>query len=227
MRIKNPDVTLTVTDDHFNRAVAGDPCHCTIGEATHDALKDFIPALNLKDVDAATIQVHPATIDGEPVVSVGFVATDSRDEEVTVRFLLEQTAAFKVAYVTDNRATAGMRRAARTKPYAFAATEVKIRKRDRRIRPDVAGNPTLTPEKHVAGRATNMAQRSATADEAVARTLESLEGAAKAKELPYKLTAQLKRHAAKRAVASFEARGTKPRTSTPVKVYTKKRFYVG
>lgn len=225
MRIKNPEVSLTVTDDHFNRAVAGDPCHCTIGEATHDALGDLIPALNLKDVDAATISVHPADIDGEPAVSVGFIATDKEDTEVTVRFLLQDTAAFKVAYVTDNRAKSAMQRRAARKPYSLSATEFKIRKRDRDSRPDTPGNVTVTPERHIVGVAANVARRASSAEETAALLVENLTAKSKAGTLPYKLTASLKRYAAGQAASAFGNIGTKPRSAKHVKVYTRKRFY--
>lgn len=225
MRIKNPQVSLTITDDHFNRAVAGDPCHCTIGEATHDALGDLIPALNLKDVDAATISVHPADVDGEPAVSVGFVATDQEDTEVTVRFLLQDTAAFKVAYVTDNRGKKSMQRAAARKPYVLATSEFKIRKRDARSRPDTPGNVTVVPERHIAGLASNVAHRSSSAEETATRTVDLLTRKAKDGTLPYRLTASLKRYAAGQAATSFGNKGTKPRAAKNIKVYTSKRFY--
>src|SRR6202000_1402648 len=187
MRTKNPEVTLTVSDDHFKRAVPGDPCHCTIGEATRDALDKLIPALDLQDVDASTISVHPADKDGTPVVSVGFVATDQNDDEVTVRFLLEDTAAFKVAYVTDNRAKASMQRRARRNPYQLSTSEFKIRKRDRATRPDTPGNPTVTPQRHIVSVASTIAHRASSAEETAQRTVEKLEAKAKAKQLPYRL----------------------------------------
>ena len=227
MRTKTPEVFLTVTDDHFARAVPGDPCHCTIGEATKDALDKIIPALELKAVDAATIQVHPAEIEGEPVVSVGFLAIDKEETEVSVRFLLEQTSAFKVAYVTDNRATGQMRRNARKNPYVLSTSEFKIRKRDRATRPDTPGNSTVTPQRHIAGLASNVAHRAATAEETVTKTVEKLEAKSKAKELPYKLTPSLKKFAAQQAVTAFDHVGTKPRPNKQIKVYSNKRFYNG
>jgi hypothetical protein len=225
MRIKSPEVILTVTEDHFARAVPGDPCHCTIGEATKDALDKLIPALELKDVDASTISVHPADKDGEPVVSVGFLATDNTGTEVSIRFLLEQTAAFKVAYVTDNRAAAGMRRAARKNPYALRTSEFKIRKRDARTRPDTMTNVTVTPERHIAGLASNIAQRAGSAAEASVRTVEKLESKSKEGVLPYKLTPALKKQARAAAALSFDHRGSKPRAAKNIKVYKNKRFY--
>lgn len=225
MRIKTPEVFLTVTEDHFKRAVPGDPCHCTIGEATKDALDRIIPALELKDVDAATISVHPADIDGEPAVSVGFVATDKRDQEVTVRFLLEDASAFKVAYVTDHRAKAGMQRSAAKRPYALRTSEFKIRKRDARTRPDTPTNVTVTPERHIQATATNMAHRADSAQEAGDRTVGLLTRKAKAGDLPYPLTPQLRKLARTRAAASFEAVGSQPRNGLKVKVYKNRRFY--
>lgn len=225
MRIKTPEVFLTVTEDHFARAVPGDPCHCTIGEATKDALDRIIPALELKDVDAATISVHPADIGGEPAVSVGFVATDKRDQEVTVRFLLEEASAFKVAYVTDNRGKKNMQRAAARKPYALRASVFQIRKRDARTRPDLASNVTVIPERHIQATATSAAHYSKTAEAAADRTVGLLTRKAKAGELPYALTPQLRKLARQRAAASFEARGSQPRATSPVKVYKNKRFY--
>jgi hypothetical protein len=156
---------------------------------------------------------------------VGFVATDSTGAEVTVRFLLEQAAAFKVAYVTDNRATAQMRRQARKSPYALVASGFKIRKRDRLTRQDTPTNPTVTPQRHIVAVASNFAHRAASAEDTAQRTVAALEAKAKAKELPYKLTPSLKKFAAQQAVTSFEHVGTKPRPTTPVKVYGNKRFY--
>jgi hypothetical protein len=224
-RTKNPEVLLTVTEDHFTRAVPGDPCHCTIGEATKDSLNRIIPALNLKEVDASTINVHPADVDGEPAVSVGFVATDNNDDEVTVRFLLEQAAAFKVAYTTDNKATGGMRRTARRNPYILAASQFKVRKRDAGVRTSTVKNGNVDPEKHIISYASGKAHVSATAEETATRTLEGLETKQKNGTLPYKLTAKLRKVAAEKAVASFENKGTKPRPTHGVKVYSNKRFY--
>src|SRR5690348_6023757 len=124
--LKAPEITLNVTDEHFKRAVPGDVCHCTIGEAVHDALGDIMPTLGLTDVDPNTISVNPAEADGEPCVGVSMIGTRDGNKSF-VRFLLRETAAFKVAYTTDNRSTGVMRRRAEIKPYVLKASNVSVR----------------------------------------------------------------------------------------------------
>jgi hypothetical protein len=226
MSTLNTEVILTITEDHFARAVPGDPCHCTIGEATHDALAQIITNLSLRDVDPSTIAVHPANVGGEPCVGVGFVGTDKGGREVTVQFLLEEAAAFKVAYTTDNRATRGMKRTASRHPYVLRASRLKVRKRSASLRPDVLSNPSVTPEGYVKGQANSNAQAHDALEDAQTAILLQLEKKSKEGSLGFRLTPALKKFAVERTAASFERKGTRPRvTQAPVKVYKNRRFH--
>jgi hypothetical protein len=219
-----PEITLTVTEDHFKRAVPGDQCHCTIGESVHDALNTIIPALGLSSVDASTIAVNPAEAGGEPCVGVSFVGTSSEGEEVHARFLLQETAAFKVAYTTDNRSTAQMRRSAARSPYVLHASELRVRKS--RVGATVnGGRPRFTPKGHIKALAGYAVREEASPEAAVDRVMVKLDEKKAAKTLPYKLTQSLRQFAEKATQESWEAKGTQTPRMPSVKVYRNRRFH--
>lgn len=213
------DFVIPISDDHFNRAVVGDQCHCTIGEGVHDSMGTIIGALELKSVDANTIRVNPAFANGEECVGVSFAGTDADDREVIVQFLLEQSAAFKIAMTTDNRATAGMRKTAAKEPYVLKATDTRVRAKQKQ--PGVVGNKTFTPESHIKKMASKAAHDASSLEEAKDILQTRLETA----ERPYRLTPGLKKLAEERAEISFAAKGSRPGRKAPVRVFHNKRFF--
>lgn len=220
---KHPEIVLTVTDDHFKRAVPGDQCHCTIGEAVHDGLATIMPALGLSEVSAETIKVNPAEIDGEPCVGVSFVGTKDGNKSY-VRFLLRETAAFKVAYTTDNRVTGIMRRKAERKPYTLHATELSVRT-SRQGKTAVGGRGAFTPEGHIKQIATYGAMKSETPEDTVKYVMDKLNAKKADKSLPYTLSPHLKKVAEQAARDSFQAKGTQTNRKPPIHVYRNRRFH--
>lgn len=220
-----PEVTLNVTEDHFLRAVPGDQCHCTIGQAVHDQLPDIIDGLNLKSVDANTISVNPAEDGDDLGVGVSMTGTDQNDNEVYVRFLLMSPRAFKVAFATDNRETGAMRRTVRKNPYALEATRFNTRLKQipSQGRPDHAELKVTDPAAHLKVTASSSAQHAASADEAADIVTRRLTNA-KA-ELPYRLTPKRLATAQDMARQSYDRRGTAPRRNAPVKVHRGQRFF--
>lgn len=215
------NIVINVTEQHFERAVPGDPCHCTIGEATHDALNAIMPSLGLESVDAASISVNPATVNDEPCVGVTFIGVSTEGQDVNVQFLLEQASAFKVAYTTDNRQTGYMKRSARKHPYALRASKIRMRKRRERpeYKPDAA---EFDPKAHVRQIATDSAQKSSSVKEAQTRALEKLESNP---NRTYKVTPALRKLAKERAASSFANKGSRAGRIAPVKVYRNRRFH--
>jgi hypothetical protein len=220
---RSPEITLTVTGDHFERAVPGDQCHCTIGEAVHDALADIMPALGLDEVNPATISVNPAEVAGEPCVGVSFVG--QRDgRRAYIRFLLRDTAAFKVAYTTDNRATGVMRRRAQGQPYSLKATDISVRT-SRAGSTTVGGRGVFTPEGHIKQLATYGAMKSETAEDTVKYVQDKLAEKKAAGSLSYTLSPHLKKFAEQAAKDSFQAKGTQTNRKPPIHVYRNRRFH--
>lgn len=219
---RHPEITLTVTEDHFKRAVPGDQCHCTIGEAVADALVDIIPALELESVDANTITINPADANGAPCVGVNFKAV-REGNPTNVRFLLESAAAFKVAYTTDNRSTSQMRRRASENPYQLKVSELKLRKE--RTGMVLAGRSKFTPQGHIKALASYAVRSADSKDEAMNRVAEKLEAKRSSKTLPYTLTAKLRKFAETAVADSWEAKGSLTPRSAPIKVHRNKRFY--
>lgn len=220
---RSPEITITVTDDHFNRAVPGDQCHCTLGEAVHDGLANIIPALGLTDVDPSTIKVNPAEIGGDPCVGVSFTGTkDGRKSYV--RFLLREAGAFKVAYTTDNRTTGVMRRRAARDPYVLKATEISVRT-SREGRTTVGGRGVFTPEGHIKQLSTYGAMKSETAEDTVKYVQDKLAEKKADGSLSYKLSPHLKKFAEQAAKDSFQAKGTQTNRKPPIHVYRNRRFH--
>lgn len=220
---KHPDILIKVTDEHFKRAVPGDQCHCTIGEAVHDGLAVIMPALALESVDAETIKVNPAEVNGEPCVGVSFTGTKDGHKSY-VRFLLRETAAFKVAYTTDNRTTGIMRRRAERNPYTLKATELSVRT-SREGKTTVGGRGAFTPEGHIKQYATIAASRSETPEDAVKYVMGKLNAKKADKTLPYTLSPHLKKLAEQAARDSFQAKGTQTNRKPPIHVYRNRRFH--
>jgi len=218
-----PDLVIQVTEDHFKRAVPGDQCHCTIGEAVHDALGSIMPVLGLTDVNPATIKVNPAEVGGEPCVGVSFVG--SRDGRTAyIRFLLREAAAFKVAYTTDNRVTGVMKRTAHKQPYVLRASELSVRT-SREGRTTVGGRSVFTPEGHIKQLATYGAERSESAEDTVKYVLDKLAAKKDEGSLPYSVSPALRKLAKQAAEDSFKAKGTQTNRKPPVHVYRNRRFH--
>lgn len=224
-----PEIVFEVTEDHFERAVPGDQCHCTIGQAVHDALPTILSEMDFESVDANTISVNPADVNGEPAVGVSMRGKRSDGEEVNFRFVLQDSAAFKVAYTTDNRATGQMRKRAARTPYVLKATEVKVRKTrmaaNGKVAPGTGGRPKFTPEGHIKALASYAVQDSSSETVALERVRQKLADKVAAKSLPYKLTAQLKRFAEDAVASSWENKGTKPHTTQRIRIRHNQRFY--
>lgn len=218
-----PDIIITVTDDHFKRAVPGDQCHCTLGEAVHDALAQIMPALGLESVDPATIKVNPAEVGGDPCVGVSMTGTRDGNKSY-VRFLLREAGAFKVAYTTDNRMTSVMRRRASHDPYVLRASEVSVRT-SREGRTAVGGRGVFTPEGHIKQFATYAAMKSETEEDAVKYVQDKLAAKKADKTLPYTLSPQLKKLAEQAAKDSFQAKGTQTNRKPPIHIYRNRRFH--
>jgi len=216
-------IELEVTEDHFDRAIPGDQCKCTLGQSIHDALNVIMPELGLTDVDPNTISVNPAEAGGEPCVGVSMVGTKDGNKSY-VRFLLREAAAFKVAYTTDNRTTAVMKRKAARAPYVLHATDVSVRT-SREGKTTVGGRGVFTPEGHIKQLATYGAMRSETAQETVTYVKDKLAAKKADNTLPYKLTPHLKKVAEQAAQDSFQAKGTQTNRQPPIHVYRNRRFH--
>lgn len=221
-----PEVTLLVTEENFENAVPGDMCHCTIGQSVHDALPQIMEACGLATVDGTSISVNPADANGAPCVGVSFKGERADGGEVSVRFLLEDAAAFKVAYTTDNKSTAQMRRRAAKTPYVLRASELKFRRS--RVGQTANGGRDIqrfTPEGHIKALATYATRAFDTPEEALAQ-VEAKVAAKKAdKSLPYKLTPKLKRFMAEAVSDSYQAKGAYTPRQAPIKIHKNRRFY--
>lgn len=214
-----------VTAEHFSRAVPGDQCHCTLGEATRDNLGAIARSLGLASADPTTIRVFPAEVDGEPCAGVTFTGTTIDGEEVKVRYLLEDAAAFKIANVTDNGATAGMRRQAARRPYQLRASMLRVRAlQGGAQRP--AHKDTARPEVSMRTRATNAAQDSGTQEQAREVFLRRLADSEAQGRLPFEVTPELREYGLERVRESFAAKGSREgRPVAPVRLHGKRRFY--
>jgi hypothetical protein len=218
----NPEVILSLTDEHFDRGIAGSECYCTIGQSVHDELGNIIVKLDLKSVDPTSIRVNPATSEGEPCVGVGFIAVDKKDREVNVQFLLEQRVAFKAAFMTDHHESDVMRRAARRKPYTLRASKFRVHLREATRKPGKPGNDNFTPEAHIKRRASQAVRDVSSADEAKESMLSYLEST---ENLPYEVTDELKEFAVKAAESAFAGKGTRPNRKPPVHIFKNQRFF--
>lgn len=225
MSVKNIDLPpLPVTGEHFERAIPGDACHCTIGESVHDNLGVYLHALDLESAEGTSVQVRPADVEGNPCVNVSFIATRPDGKEVNVQFLLQDNTAFKIAHLTDRHASASMKRNATRRPYSLLPSNVRIRVRQDNNgtpRKDTTGSTKYDPRANIKSRASQAATASATVEDAKDLLLGRLERA----ELPYKVTPELKALALEQVEKSFASKGTRPDRKAPLRVYKNKRFY--
>jgi hypothetical protein len=221
---RKAELPLTaVTGEHFAKAVPGDQCHCTLGEATRDVLGSVVRLLGLASADPTTIRVFPAEADDEPCVGVAFQGTTIDGEQVRVGYLLQDATAFKIANVTDNRAASSMRRRAAVQPYELAASGLTVRSVQGAGR--ASYHDTARPEVNVKTRAGNAVQDSGTVEGALAVFNRRLDTAAAQGKLPFELTPQLRELGEDRVRSSFAAKGTRPGRRAPVRLYRNKRFY--
>ena len=147
-------------------------------------------------------------------------------EDVNLRFVLEDAAAFKVAYTTDNHATGQMRRRAARQPYILKASEVKVTKsRVGKLAPASGGRPKFTPEGHIKALASYAVQDASTEELALERVKTKLADKTAAKSLPYKLTPTLKKFAADAVKQSWEVKGTRPERTQKIRIRRNQRFY--